>query len=243
MKGPDVETIHEAARRGVSEDGLAGGKENLEDLGLDVGGSSSSDFDLGETPKVPQKRASAQYTYGDPTEGEGELHVLHTGAGSVYRGDVIISVTMDLEGCSPAVRNSWWIDDGIGVGFNPKDWGIVGEPEVSADYPHTGHFTSSNVADDALAGTIDINLEDDRGVGGCSAFAPPSAATLTGNFKARSTDVVSSLWGSYEHTFSPTPGDSINSISGGAGGISLGLGYSGGTAWSIAEPVDVSEWV
>lgn len=238
-QAPSRDEINEAFRRGVASDGADGARANLEDLGLDPQVSETSNFQFHEkeadTKRASESTASAQWTYEDPDGGDSKLVTSLTDLDSWKDGDVVLSVAMHLDGCNAALRNSWWVDDAIGIGYKDQDWAPVGEPSVSVDSPHSAKFTEEDVSDDALAGTIDTyrDYNDAR----CDTL-PEATASLTGEFKLRPGGVKSTLWGSYTHTVAASPSGVIEGIEGGRGGISVSLSFSASKAWSIAKPED-----
>lgn len=177
--------------------------------------------------------------YGDPSNSDSELTVAVSD--NYYEEDsVYITVMMDLRNDKIILRNSWWCDDAIGVGFNKSDWAAMGEPSVYATTDHEADFTAQNVSDDALAGTVDIKRQDS--LSGAQ-ILPDATVSLTGEFKLRDGGEPTILWGTYSHTVAPSPSGSIKSISGGYGGLGLTVSLSSEVIWSQANPQDPSNKV
>ncbi|ADJ15826.1 hypothetical protein [Halalkalicoccus jeotgali] len=213
------------------------------DLGLDPtvksAALSAADLtqsadDLGEQSGTSPV-VSPDYVYGNPDSSSTRLIVSTV---PVYgeRNQVRATATMMLNDAKYAFRNSWFCPDAIGFGFINQDWAPVGTPSVSVTNGHNAKFTARDVAQDALAGTID--LKNRAPAFSLEGFLPDATASLTGKFQLRDGGVASSLWGSYTHTFSPLPNGAIESISGGYGGLGITLGSSPATAWCKAKPVD-----
>ncbi|WP_238392131.1 hypothetical protein [Halorussus amylolyticus] len=226
-----LEAINNKFHNAVKDDGAAGAKDGFEGFGLNPIVQKSQDFKVNEIPD-DDSDVTPQYSYKDPKESNSELIT----SLSTYDGDVVLGVSMILRGCATTFRNSWFVDDAIGIGFNDSDWADVGEPAVTASTDHTARFTQSDVASNALAGTVDI-VNQDGGVATCDAI-PKATVSLTGQFRLRDGGEPTTLWGSYSHTFGYEPTGTIQSIEGGRGGISLNLKLGASTYWSIADPSD-----
>lgn len=221
------EEINQAAVRGNERNGSTGIKRELMSLGLNPDVTTDT---LGSDNVVSPDRI-----YGDPSSSDSELTV---SVSDNYQDDyVYVSVTMDLKSDKYIIRNSWWCDDAIGIGFNKSDWAAMGEPAVSATTEHDAGFTAQNVSDDALAGTVDIKRQDLDFEG---AILPDATVSLTGEFKLREGGEPTTLWGTYSHTVAPSPSGSIKSISGGYGGLGLTVSLSSAVIWSQANPQDAS---
>lgn len=115
-------------------------------------------------------------------------------------------------------------------------------PTVSATHDHTARFTASDVDDDALAGTITIENHDDNGAASSDSL-PEASASLTGRFRLRDDGEPTSLWGTYTHTYSPVPGGTIDSVSGGYGGLEVETSFRSAEVWSIADSTDPQQWL
>ncbi len=231
-----TEKVNREFLSGITENGARGAKQALEDLGLDptVEESKLANRDVSED----DQQVSPQYVYGDPEDTDSSLVVSSSPAiGS--DPEVWMSVSMFLEDPKYTLRNSWWCPDAIGVGYNANDWAAVGEPSVRATHDHTAKYTAEDVADDALAGTVELKDHSDKQYGsGASDRLPDATVGLTGKFKLREDKVPTTLWGSYTHTFSPDPTGSIKNISGGKNGLGVEVSLSAAKAWSKALPTD-----
>ncbi|NGM68466.1 hypothetical protein G6M89_05485 [Natronolimnobius sp. AArcel1] len=89
--------------------------------------------------------------------------------------------------------------------------------------------------DDALAGTVNIEANSPAGDGFSEEDLPEGYVALTGRFRLRDGGEPTTVWGSYTHTYSTTPGGAIEKITGGASGIGVELNTRAQTAWSIGE--------
>lgn len=94
--------------------------------------------------------------------------------------DIWMALGVTLAGCNRTVRNSWWCPDAIGIGFNPNDWAVIGEPVGHAGKDHSYQFTADDVAEDALAGTVNINNHVDYIDPSVCRALPRTGASLTG---------------------------------------------------------------
>ncbi|MBO4247401.1 hypothetical protein IL252_06135 [Halomicrobium sp. IBSBa] len=240
--GLSKQKVNKAFHRGIIQDGAAGARANLEDLGIeDPTVKSHNDFSVQTDPETLAEetddagRVSPEYKYGDPENTDSKLYVSqHNVDGSDDK--VRVSVGMALRDQKLTAGHAFWCDDAIGVGYNNSDWAPVGNPVVRASKDHSARFTSDDVGDDALAGTV--NIKDHYEVDGQQTSLPSATATLSGVFRLRDGKVPSTLWGSYNHTLSISPSGAISDISGGKGGISVGLNTEARKAWSIADSVD-----
>ncbi len=239
---PTIKEVQKAVARGIDDSGPKGGKEAMQDLGIDARVQTTQDFQVNEHAlETVEKGAKdgefhAEYAFEDPRDSDSEFSLITGDAAS--EEEVYITPHMHLDGCSTTTRNSWWVDDAIGVGFTGEDWAEVGEPSVTIDDPHEARFTSENVEDDATAGTISIEADE-----AVCASLESGDAFLTAKYRLREDKVPSTLWGSYSHTIGGSPYSSIESISGGKGGLGLSLSFSGNTYWSIAKPFDPEEYL
>lgn len=221
------EKINQAAVRGNERNGSTGIERELMSLGLDPDVTADT---LEEDDVLSPDRI-----YGDPSNSNSELTV--SVMDSYQDNTVYTAVTMDLRGAKFIISNSWWCDDVIGVGFNKSDWAPMGEPSVSATTDHEADFTAQNVANDALAGTVNIKRQDTLSG---DPILPDATVSLTGEFKLRDGGEPTTLWGTYSHTAAPSPSGSIQSISGGYGGLELTVSLSSQVIWSQANPQDPS---
>ena len=237
-----TEEVGEAFYEGMLENGVDGARRALESLGLDPAVEATQDFqmtsdeesismgeDTGDDGEV-----SPQYSYGDPKHSDSELVVGVSNAPG--HDDVWVAVGMTLDGCKTTVRNSWWCPDAIGIGYAPSDWAPMGEPAVHAGRQHEARFTTDDVSDDALAGTVNINGPDLIDPITCDVL-PTAGVNLTGRFRLRDGREPSTVWGSYTHTIG-APTSTIKGISGGYGGLGVDLTLDASTVWSIAHPSD-----
>lgn len=216
------------------------------DLGLDptVKSAALSAADLTQSADDPGEQSgtspvvSPDYVYGNPDSSNSRLIVSTV---PVYgeRNQVRATATMMLNDAKYAFRNSWFCPDAIGFGFINQDWAPVGIPSVSVTNGHNAKFTAQNVAQDALAGTIE--LKNRTPASNPEGFLPDAIASLSGKFQLRNGGVASSLCGSYTHTFSPDPSGAIDSISGGYRGLGVSVSLTAATAWSKAMATDPSQ--
>lgn len=241
--GPSTETVGEAFHRGVVEDGADGARDNLRDLGLETNVEASQAFQVNENPQVSTVRGHSgsgsdvegQMVYSDPKNSDSEL-VVGASPDPDKDDEVWMAAGMSLRDDKATVRNSWWCDDAIGIGYVDSDWAPVGTPSVGATEDHTARFTTEDVADNALAGTV--NIVNHTGPQATWDSLPDAGASLTGKFHLRDGGEPSTLWGSYTHTFAGSPTSAITGISGGRGGISVDVSFGAAKAWSIAHPSD-----
>lgn len=235
--------INSAALAGAMADDPDGVEQALTEIGLDptVVSTAVSEGDLTEAAdeSTDGPTTSPDYVYGDPDSSNTELTVATS---PVYgeSNQVWATVSIALEDAKYPFRNSWWCPDAIGFGFNDSDWAGVGEPNVQASDGHNAKFTAEDVAQDALAGTIELKDRTPT-VGDPVDYLPDAVASLTGKFELRDGGVATTVWGSYTHTFAPEPSGAIDSISGGSGGLGVTVSLSAAKAWSKAQPTDPSE--
>jgi len=122
-------------------------------------------------------------------------------------------------------------------------WAAMGEPSVEATNRHDVRFTTEDVDDDALAGTVNLRDQyDGRPPALPSERFPPSSITLTGEFRLND-GIPSTLWGSYTHTWAINPSSTIKTISGGKGGLGVELEFGASKCWSLAKPSDPRDYV
>lgn len=234
-----TEAAHQVFHAGVNRNGADGARGALENLGLDPTIESTQDFELGDED---DQEVTPEWAYDDPEDSDSELLVSVTDHWD-YDDEVYVSIAMRLRDCTYTVRNSWWIDDAIGVGFIESDWAPMGEPAVSATQEHTARYTEEDVASDALAGTVNI-VDHADWYTGCDTgedSLPDATVTLSGRFRLRATGEPSTLWGSYSHTIAAEPYGAIDGITGGYGGISVSTSNLATSAWSIAHPMNPDE--
>lgn len=239
------EDINSAALSGAQRNGSDGVEQALTDLGLDptVKSAAISTADLTQPVDDADNQSgdslvvSPDYVYGNPDSSSTRLIVstvpVYGESNQVWR-----TTTMVLNDAKYAFRNSWFCPDAIGFGFISQDWAPVGVPNVSATDGHNAKFTAQDVAQDALAGTIE--LKNRTPASSPEGFLPDAIASLTGKFQLRDGGVASSLWGSYTHTFAPDPSGAITSISGGFRGLGVSVSLTAATAWSKALATDPS---
>ncbi|WP_155119352.1 hypothetical protein [Halomicrobium katesii] len=243
--GLSKQKVNKAFHRGIIQDGAAGARANLEDLGIeDPTVKSHNDFNVQTDPETLTEedddagRISPEHKYGDPENTDSKLFVSqHNVDGSDDK--VRVSVGMALRDPTMTLGHAYWCDDAIGVGYNSSDWAPVGNPVVRASKDHSARFTSDDVADDALAGTVKIHNHDKGALNPDP--LPRATATLSGVFRLRDGKVPTTLWGSYNHTTSVSPTSAIESITGGKGGLSLQISPEAQKVWSIADSVDPRE--
>lgn len=232
--------VSQAFQKGIMEDGEAGARQAWEELGLDPAIEVTQDFQVNtdrdqfRPESTGGNNVRTEAVYEDPKQSDSKLLA---GVSKAGQNEVWMAVAMKLRGCNNTIRNSWWCPDAIGIGYNPSDWAAMGEPTVNATKDHTARFTTEDVSQDALAGTVTIKNHNWSGGAGCGAI-PEAAANLTGRFKLRDGGEPTTLWGSYTHTFSYSPSGTIKSISGGSGGLGVSLTLDSTPAWSIAHPSD-----
>ncbi|MGQ3330621.1 hypothetical protein [Halorubrum sp. FL23] len=137
---------------------------------------------------------------------------------------------MLLDGYTPTVRNSWWVDDAIIISYIQQDWAPVGVPTVEADDLLNAEFTTEDVKEDAVAGTVEIETY--------GAIDSPRLVSLVSDFKLRDSGEPSRIWGGYSHNIAPEPTGSIKSISGGGQGISVELSVGAAAHFNPASATD-----
>jgi hypothetical protein len=182
-----------------------------------------------------------QLHYGDPKDSESELVVGLSNAPGPET--VYMTVAMFLDSPDDSFRNAHFCPDAIGIGFRKSDWASTGVPEIKATNQHDARFTSEDVAEDALAGTV--NLYDDyerRPPAIPSERFPPSGTTLTGELSLRTDEDPSVLSGTYTHTWSFVPIAEISKITGGKGGLGVEVD-NGSNCWSLAKGSDPEDYV
>ncbi|WP_018258014.1 hypothetical protein [Halomicrobium katesii] len=244
---PTTDVVGEAFHQGLVRNGSEGATRALEGFRLEPSVEATREFQVNEDVQADveaetndtatEQDVEPEYTYNDPENSDSELVVGVSDAGG---DEVWVAVGMTLEGLNRTIRNSWWCDDAIGIGYINGDWAPVGEPSVGATERHSAKFTSDDVAQDALAGTVDIVNHNDFGAAAGDSL-PSASASLTAKFRLRDDGEPSTIWGSYTHTFAGSPTSSIQGISGGAGGLSVNLSLGAANAWSIAHPTDPAD--
>lgn len=234
-EGLSTEVVNERVLSSVDDNGAEGAKQALEDLGLNPTIKTKSLKSARQEETGDEQQVSPEYVYGNP-ENNGTSIIVAASPATGNDNEVWMSVSMKLEDPKHKMRNSWWCPDAIGIGFTKSDWAPMGTPSVNATADHTAKYTADDVADDALAGTV--NIKNHAGGIGIGEALPGASVNLTGKFRLRDGGEPSTLWGSYTHTYSPTPGGGINSITGGYGGLDVEVNLRSDKVWSIARPTD-----
>lgn len=239
--GPSKEAFHNTFHNAIQRGGAEEARRALDNLGVDAVVKEAQSFDVASEEELEEvlggdSDVTPEKAYEDPRDSDSTLHV-SVGSVSGEEDQVWVATSMSLDGCSKTIRNSWWIQDAIGVGFIDQDWAAMGKPTVAASQEHTARFTEEDVANDALAGTVTIENHREDNTASCDSI-PPAGATLTGEFRLRDGGEPSTIWGSYSHTIAPDPWGSLGTITGGVGGIQVSTSAGATTYWSIADPID-----
>jgi hypothetical protein len=231
--------VNEAFHDGMMEGGASGASQALEALGLDPTVKTTRDFQMGDAGN--EGEVTTQLHYGDPEHSDSELVVGLSnapGADNIY-----MTVAMFLDSPTDSFRHAMYCPDAIGIGFNKSHWAAMGEPSIEATNQHDARFTTEDVADDALAGTVKLRDQyDGRPPALPSERFPPSGITLTGEFRLLD-GVPTTLWGSYTHTWAIKQSSTIKTISGGKGGLGVELEFGASKCWSLAKPSDPRDYV
>ena len=233
--GFSSETINKRVLSGVDDNGAEGARQVLEGLGLNPTVKTKRLKSATRGDSGDEQQITPEYVYGKP-ENNGTSIIVAASPATSSDDEVWMTVSMKLEDPKHKMRNSWWCPDAIGIGFTKSDWAPMGTPTVNATDDHTAKYTAEDVADDALAGTV--NIKNHTGGIAIGEALPDASVTLTGKFRLRDRGEPSTLWGSYTHTYSYIPGGEIDSISGGYGGLSIDLNTRASTVWSIANSAD-----
>lgn len=238
-EGLSPKEVNKEFLSGTSEDGVKGAKQALEDLGLDPTVNSKSLGSVKQKKSKDEEQVSSQGMYGKPEDTDSEL-IVSVSPTDGNDPEIWMSLSMKLKDPKHSIRHSWFCPDAIGFGYIDKDWGPKGTPGVSVTQDHTAKYTTEDVADNALAGTVNLENHYDRYEDSADPeeALPEATASMTSKFELRKDKIPTTIWGTYTHTYSPTGGGGIDKIAGGYKGLDVELNFRAAKAWSIAKPVD-----
>lgn len=227
--------IRRLIEKRFQEDGLKGVKNELEKHNLDYTETTSTI----EGEESEESEITPHYGY---DEDESEITLMLAEGTSSDR--IWASVLMELEEVDSWSDDYKGTDDAIGISFDDDHWSVVGSTNISINQPsdveEEGDISwySESLEDGGLA--AEVELPTDFYIRG--APYPPDWTNVSMMTELRNLDgVAGNIFGTYVHN-----GGSgyINSVSGGAGPISVELsGWGSSTNFDVATVEDPDEYI
>lgn len=238
---PSIEAITRAFHEGTMKDDFDDARQSLEALGLNPTVETARKAPIADSGDG--EAVAPRGHYGDPSSSESELVV---GVCNAPRSDTVyVTVGMFLDAPTDSWRHATYCPDVIGIGFDSDDWAGVGVPSLETTDRHSVRFRPDTVGTNFLAGAVTLRNHVDRREPGTppSERFPPTGVTLTGEFGLREDGTPSRFWGTYVHTWAPTPFSGIKNVSAGPGGLDVTVAGLGSTCWSTDTSADPEEYV
>lgn len=230
----DEERIKREVERAFQNEGVKGVKKVLKKYNIDYIESKSPI----DRKKAEGSEVTPQWGYGE----SGSTVSLMLAEGTKPER-IWATVLMELEGVDPMATYYKGVDDAIGISFDGAHWSVVGSTHLTINHPsdveEDGDISwySQSLKDGGLAAEVELPV--DRYLRG--AGIPPEWTDVSLMTELRNLDgVPGNIFGSYHHNGGGGP---IQSISGGAGPISVDLSWNGSKVFDATTVRDPDKYI